>query len=707
MIKVIVILTMFLITCQQPKTEGKNVNQSENHLANETSPYLLQHAANPVHWYPWGEEALQHALREDKPILLSIGYAACHWCHVMAQESFEDSTTASLMNDLFVCIKIDREERPDLDQIYMTFVQMTTGRGGWPLNVFLTPDLEPFFGGTYFPPMERYGRPSWQTVLQNVSHFYHKEKERLTKNLATIRDGFQQTMQESSGSKIPDSAFVSSIARQLASYYDPVYGGLGRAPKFPAVQALAFFLRYYHQTGEKSYLDMVAFSLRKMANGGIYDQLGGGFARYSVDVEWLVPHFEKMLYDNALMAPVYIDTYLLTNDSFYLTIAEEILNFVQRELRSPEGGFNSSLDADSEGEEGKYYVWDKAEIVDILGEETGAIFCHLFGVTESGNFKSKTILFKAENIQSTAEKFKISKSAVTSIISNAKKILLEQREKRIRPGLDDKVLTSWNGLLLTAYARAYQVSPSKTYENIIKTNISFLKNRLCQEGHLFRSYNKGKSKHNGFLDDYAYLIQGLLDAYEALFDPAHLDWAYQLLQYANHHFWDIDNHGYFYTEELQQNLLFRMKEGSDQSIPAASAVMLLNNLRFFSITAENELIIKAEQIIQKYSDTLFGNPYGYASYLQGLDFYLQRPKEILIVTNEEKPTELLKTIFNSYLPNKIVVLQQNETKPSLLASELLSGKISSNGRPTAYVCHNFTCSPPITSPAELKNLLHD
>ena len=676
-----------------------------NKLVRETSPYLLQHAGNPVQWYPWGEEALTRARLEDKPILLSIGYAACHWCHVMAHESFEDPQTALLMNTLFVCIKVDREERPDLDQIYMTFVQMTTGSGGWPLHAFLTPDLEPFFGGTYFPPDEHYGRPAWKSILKSVSHFYHTEKQTLNKNLVTIRQAFQQAMQESELTEIPAETNIDAVARQLASYYDPVNGGFGRAPKFPAVQVLTFFLRHYKNTVDKSYLDMVEYSLHKMADGGIYDHLGGGFARYSVDTQWLVPHFEKMLYDNAQLASLYLDTFLVTKDVFYQTIAEEVLEFIRRDLCSSEGGFFSSLDADSEGEEGKYYVWEKAEILNILGEKKGTLFCDIYGVSDAGNFEGKNILYKAADVESIAKSKNVKQQVLIRLVARSKKLLLGERGKRVKPGLDKKILTSWNGLMLSAYARAYQVLGKVSYKTIIKKNISFLQRHLFIDGQLQRSYNKGKSKHFGFLDDYAYLIQGLLDAYEALFETAYLEWAYRLLHYANNNFWDAEHMGYFFTEKHQKNLLVRMKDESDQSIPSATAVMLLNNLRFYSITTEADLILKSEQLMRKYGQNLLNNPYGYASYLQGFDFYLKKPEEIMVITGQNKATELLKTIFGSYLPNKVVLLQKKKSKWTIPIPDLLTGKTAVHDQSTAYVCHNFACSPPVTTSAELKSLL--
>ncbi len=472
MLQLSMIALLLMYACEpenkQELQENHSVQNQSNHLANETSPYLLQHADNPVDWYPWGEEALSRANSEDKPILLSIGYAACHWCHVMEHESFEDPETARLMNELFICIKVDREERPDIDQIYMKFVQMTTGSGGWPLNVFLTPDQEPYYGGTYFPPDERYGRPSWTRALQSASNFYRKNKQKLKENIDIIKEEFKKSHEEGSLSDIPNSDIMQSGARQLAGLYDSRFGGIGQAPKFPAVYPLSFFLRHFKNTGNKDYLDMVTHTLESMAKGGIYDQVGGGFARYSVDEKWLVPHFEKMLYDNAQLVPLYLDAFMLSGNEYFKQIAIGTLTFIMRELLSPEGGFYSSLDADSEGVEGKFYVWGKPEIDDLLGAKKSEVFCDYYDVTENGNFEHKNILHIQTDIQSSAKRFNLSTDEIKKILEESRKILLEARSKRVRPGLDDKILTSWNGLMLSAFARMYQVDRDEVYKKVIE-----------------------------------------------------------------------------------------------------------------------------------------------------------------------------------------------------------------------------------------------
>lgn len=676
-----------------------------NSLANETSPYLLQHAQNPVYWYPWGEQALQKAKSEDKPILISIGYAACHWCHVMAHESFEDPETAQLMNDFFVCIKVDREERPDLDQIYMTFVQMTTGSGGWPLNVFLTPNQEPFWGGTYFPPQDRYGRPSWKKVLSQVSNFYHNEKTALHENLEKIRVAFKENIDSQVGTELPGSEdFITSVS-SLSHAFDSLHGGIGRAPKFPPVQVLSLFLRNYQLTHDTSFLEMVTLTLRKMAQGGIYDQLGGGFARYSVDERWLVPHFEKMLYDNAQLVSLYLDTYQVTHDSFYLRIVRETLDFVMREMLSPENGFYSSLDADSEGEEGKYYVWDKREIDELLGDHS-PIFCDYFDVTESGNFAGKNILHIQTELNATAKRFKLNHDTIQQILDSCREKLNNARNSRVRPPLDDKALTAWNSLMLSAFARAYQVFGEEKYKQVIIKNISFIRNRLYKNGRLLRSYSRGKAQYDGYLDDYALLIKALFDSYESLFDISYLEWAWELLEYTNNKFWDNKDFGYFYTSSDQERLIYRMKDEHDQSIPSSNAIMLLNNLRFYSLTEDETLLSRAEHVLKTHASRIRANAYGYASYLIGLDFYLQKPKEIVIVyPKNKKISHFYRTIFDMYLPNKVVTAITGEESSPVLSASLMQNKNPINGKTTVYVCHNFACSQPVFTAKDLQKLL--
>jgi len=677
----------------------------KNHLRNATSPYLMQHAGNPVEWYPWDEEAINLAKEHNKPVLLSIGYAACHWCHVMAHESFEDPETAAIMNKHFVCIKVDREERPDLDQIYMTFVQMTTGSGGWPLNVFLTPDLEPFYGGTYFPPEDRYGRPSWKKILYSVSKFYREDKTALNDNLHKIRQAFELSLEEKPGDALPAPDDLNHAARELADLYDQHNGGFGQAPKFPAVQVLTFLLAYYHRTGDPEYLQIVTHSLNKMARGGIYDQIGGGFSRYAVDDQWRIPHFEKMLYDNAQLAVLYTEAYQITRDPYFREITRGILAFVGSEMRHDDGGFYSSLDADSEGIEGRYYVWDKPEIDAALGDRSN-IFCAYFGITGSGNFEGKNIPYVSQPIGETAKKFGKTTAEIEEILRTGIKKLKNIRDKRIRPGLDNKILTSWNALMLSAFARAYQVFGDHHYKDILEQNIRFIQKNLLLKNRLYRSFNHGQARLAGYLDDYAYLIQGLIDAYETVFEQSYLELAYDLLKDVNRRYYDHEKSGYFYTANEHQNLIYKMKDLHDQSIPSANGVMLQNLLRMHTITADQDLLTLAEQMMQGYLPDCRRNPYAFGSFLIAMDYYLTRPIEIVIVTRDDHSfKDLLKPLFETYFPHRHVIILHEQDPMPLISNTITTGKTTIGGKATAFICRDFTCSQPVTLPEDLELLL--
>lgn len=703
----LILLTMLVLSCdgQADQKKEKNMPKHSNRLSQETSPYLQQHAHNPVDWYPWGEEAFAKARAENKPILLSIGYAACHWCHVMEKESFENEEIAALMNSLFVNIKVDREERPDVDQLYMRYVQLLTGSGGWPMTVFLTPQLKPFYGGTYFPPENRYGRPGFRRLLQLISDYYHNQKDDLNKNLKKIEMAITASFSEINGQKLPDRNTFNQACKRLAEMYEPEYGGLGNAPKFPAVQAFNLFLRKYANDGEQRYLDMVTHTLKSMGKGGVYDQLGSGFARYSTDNSWLVPHFEKMLYDNAQLVQLYLDTYLITKDEFYLQIVKEILAFVMREMTDPEGGFYSSFDADSEGEEGKFYIWDKKEIIQILGEENGEIFCAYYGVTEQGNFEGKNILNVVTDIPTLAVRFKTDEEVVQGSIADSKEKLFQIRKNRIPPALDDKILLSWNALMHSAFAKAYQVLGDKAYETVIRHNIAFIQKKMVRDNTLFHTYKDGIAKQNAFLDDYAYLIQALLDAYEALYEPSWLRWADELTRQANGIFWDENNGGYYYTSADEQ-LLHRIKDENDQSIPSATGVMLMNMLRLYSVNENSDYITRTEALFKKYEPVFVKNPYGYASYLNALDFYLNKPKEILLVQGKRTAVQpMLKAIFTEFIPNKVVLVINLEGGNEAIQSSVFQDRNTVNDMTTAYVCHNFICSMPVTNAATLRQLI--
>jgi len=682
------------------------MNKQANRLIHESSPYLLQHAHNPVDWYPWGEEAFQKARDEDKPILLSIGYAACHWCHVMEKESFENDEVAGLMNANFVNIKVDREERPDVDQVYMLFVQMVTGSGGWPMTVFLTPQGEPFFGGTYFPPDDRYGRPGFKKLIQAIHHYYHNEKDKLQDSLQEINRVFDNLKETRNIGKIPDRAIFDLAVNELANQYEPQFGGIGTAPKFPAVQALHLFLRKYARDRDRRFLDMVTFTLENMGKGGIFDQLGGGFARYSVDAQWLVPHFEKMLYDNAQLPILYLETYLLTGKDFFLKIAMETIDFVLMEFRSEEGGFFSSLDADSEGEEGKYYVWSKYAVLDVLGDEEGEIFCEYFDISHHGNFEKKNILHIKTDIATLAKQFNKAEKDIESVIRRGREVLLKKRQERIRPALDDKIIMSWNALMMSALARVYQVTAKEEYAVALRDNLKFLREKLYQDKQLKHTYKNGLARQEAFLDDYAYLIQSLIDAYETFFNSEDLAWAIELTDYVNKHFWDAQNFGYFYTSDLQEKLYQRLKDEQDQSTPSGCGVMLMNQLRLFFITERQDYWEKSEQIFSIHGQMFSDHPFSYGSFINAFDFYLSKPREILIVSKEPMDNrKLLDALYHRYLPNRVIIKHHAAEKNDLIPASQFLNRNPVDQQTTIYVCHNFSCSLPVTDVQSLNALL--
>src|SRR5574338_1123625 len=529
-----------------------------NHLINETSPYLLQHAENPVDWYPWGEEAFEKARRENKPILLSIGYSACHWCHVMAHESFENEAIAQLMNEHFVNIKVDREERPDLDQIYMNAVQMMTHHGGWPMTVFLTPDGVPFYGGTYYPPQDRYNIPGFPRILLGVAEAYKERQDDIRETGASLITELRR-LSETSGSDHPiepellDAAYAGMIRN-----YDTVNGGFGGAPKFPAAMALEFLLRTYARTGNHDALQMVGHTCRKMAEGGIYDQIGGGFHRYSTDSKWLVPHFEKMLYDNALLPVVYIEAYQITKDPEYLKVVTQTLDYTLREMTSHEGGFYSSQDADSEGEEGKYYVWKKSEIQKILGKDAD-LFCLYYDVTDGGNFEGHNILNNHIRTSTVAFQFGKSEDDVKNIIKESSEKLFAERSKRIEPGKDEKSLTSWNALMISAFAKGYRISGTKKFLQASKNWIKFIEEKLTINSELLRTYKDGQGKLKAYLDDYAYFVNALLDVFEVEPLEKYIHLAIQHANYLIDHFWDVKENNFFFTADDHEKLIIRTK----------------------------------------------------------------------------------------------------------------------------------------------------
>ena len=687
-----------------------------NRLANETSPYLLQHQHNPVDWFAWGAEALARAKAEDKPILLSVGYSACHWCHVMERESFENPQIAALMNESFVNIKVDREERPDIDAIYMSAVQMLTGQGGWPMTVFLTPEGRPFYGGTYFPPQDMYGRPGFPSLLQAVAEAWQTQRAELEAQgvelLTHLNAG--DSLGSDGANAVLTPAILDAAFNKMASQFDRVYGGFGSAPKFPQPANLDFLLRYAARTKRQEPLAMVERTLQKMALGGMYDQLGGGFHRYSTDQEWLVPHFEKMLYDNAQLAQTYARCYQATGNPFYRGIAEETLEYVLREMTGPEGQFYSAQDADSEGVEGKFFVWTPAQIVEVLGERDGVIFCAFYDVTPGGNWEETNILRVVRDARDVAQSFGLTVGETAQILDDGKLKLREARENRIKPLLDDKALTAWNGLMLSAFAECGAIFERQDFIEVAERNARFVLDKLSnlheeKPDHrlrLLRTHRNGEAKLNGYLEDYAFFTCGLIALYEATGNALWLSYAGALLQTMLTHFWDEKDGGFFATSSDHEALIQRPKDWDDNATPSGNsvAVEVLLKLALLDGTSENRQ--RAAEILRKLAPVMEQHPYGFARVLCALDFYLSTPKEIAIVGDfdDEATRALIQEVYTTYLPNKIIALggQRNVDASS---TPLLEGKTRVDGKPTAYVCENYACNAPVTTPEELRKLL--
>ena len=679
--------------------------QHTNRLAGETSPYLLQHAHNPVEWYPWGEEALEKSKREDKPILLSIGYSACHWCHVMERESFENEEIARQMNEQFVNIKVDREERPDLDQIYMSAVQMMTRHGGWPLTVFLTPDLVPFYGGTYFPPEDRHQMPGFPRILAAVSEAYRTRPEEVRQSAWEIlselrRMGVAQESAEGIDAQLLDHAF-----RGLARSFDPSFGGFGGAPKFPSSMNLDFFLRTYKRTGDARALEMTAHSCRMMAQGGMYDQLGGGFHRYSTDARWLVPHFEKMLYDNALLTRLYLHAYQATGEQFFRRVAEETLGYVRREMLDELGAFYSTQDADSEGVEGKFFVWDLEEVESLLGPEDARLFCAYYDVTEGGNFEERNILHVERPAAEVARAEKVTAERLTEALNRGRGILYTERERRVKPGRDEKVITAWNGLMLEAFAEASAVLGREDYREVAERNAEFILNTLMPDGLLLHVYKDGRAKHVGFLDDYAFVVSGLVTLYETTGRVRWLEAASALADRMVEEFWDEEGGGFFYNGRSGEKLIVRNKDYFDNATPSGNSVAAEALLRLSVLTGNEDYRRKAVNILRLVRDAVERYPSAFGYALGAIDFYLSTPKEIVVVGEAEQARPLLREVWGRYLPNKVVVASSVDDGEAARLVPLLQDRAAQGGRATAYVCENYTCQRPVTTPEELAKQL--
>ena len=727
-----------------------------NRLAGEKSPYLLQHAHNPVDWYPWGEEAFEKARRENKPIFLSIGYSTCHWCHVMAHESFESDQVAEIMNREFVNIKVDREERPDVDRVYMTFVQATTGHGGWPMSVWLTPDLKPFVGGTYFPPEDRYGHPGFSKVLERIANAWKTDREKVAASGARIVEALCESQQREPIGRFTGAEAAIQLAYQtFERTFDSIEGGFGNAPKFPHPVTLNFLTRFYaRQSGEgflptsepqdvdassgrkpddaaKRALQMVGLTLRKMAAGGIHDHIGGGFHRYSVDRYWHVPHFEKMLYDQAQLTVAYLDAHQISHDPQFAAVARDILEYVMRDMTSPEGAFFSAEDADSpvpvaspvdtpKTAEGAFYIWTGEEISAALGDAAQMFNFH-YGVEPNGNvpegsdphdeFRRKNILIERHTIGETARHFGTNAEQIEILLGESRAKLFDVRSNRPRPHLDDKILTGWNGLMISAFARAAQVLADSRYAEAARRAANFIRDQLFDSSSaiLYRSFRQGRSSIEGFADDYAFLIQGLLDLYEATFEGGWLEWATDLQATMDRLFYDTEGGGYFSTSGKDETVFLRMKDDNDSAEPAASSVAALNLLRLAAIRNQSEYREQAINTIAAFSSTLSRFPSAMPQMLVAVYFQLRNPCQIVIVGQKQAPgtQALVREANRHFMPNRVLLLREPAASQDELAhaNEAIRSMIPIDGQPAAYVCENLTCQAPVTDPRELGRLL--
>lgn len=677
-----------------------------NRLQYESSPYLLQHKDNPVDWYPWSEEALETARREDKPILLSIGYSACHWCHVMEHESFEDEQTAAMMNRYFVPIKVDREERPDLDSIYMDAVTAMTGHGGWPMTVFLTPDGVPFYGGTYYPPEPRYGMPSFRIVLESMANAYQTQREGVIQQGQELLAHIARHGQLASRAATLDDSILQRGFDQLLSHFDARWGGFGTSgPKFPQPMILEFALRYYRRTGDSRVRRVLDKTLTRMAYGGMYDQLGGGFHRYSVDEKWLVPHFEKMLYDNGQLVPLYLHAYQMFGTPLYRRVVEETLAYLQREMIDPAGGFFSTQDADSEGEEGKFFVWTPAEIDATLTPEEARVLKAYYDVTPQGNFEGHNIPWVPTEPSVVAANLNLSERQMHDTLSRARTKLFERRAQRVAPGTDTKILTSWNALVIAAFAEASRVLDNTDYRQVAERAAHFILNTMRDEnGRLLRTWkaDPGVAKLNGYLEDYAYLIYALTHLYEATFDSQWLTHARDLADQMLDEFRD-EKGGFYDTGRSHETLVMRPKDVVDNATPSGNSMAALALLRLAAFVDERRYVDEAERTLLLVGGAMGEQPLGFGNWLVALDWWLTPTIEFALVGPETGVAPFLREIYSRFLPNRVVVQAEpgDELAQRAALIPLLLERDALQGQPTAYLCENFACQRPVTNATEL------
>lgn len=697
----------------KPRTrhiQGDGWAQYTNRLFLESSPYLIQHAHNPVNWYPWGDEAFETAKKLKRPVLLSVGYSTCHWCHVMEEESFEDEEIARYMNENYISIKVDREERPDVDAIYMRAVQAIAGRGGWPMTVWLTPDRRPFYGGTYFPARDgdRGGAIGFLSILRSINEAYHAQPDQVKRAGMQLTELLQQQLSPQTGDRMPDAELMHQAIGYYKRSFDPVYGGISGAPKFPSSLPIRFLLRYYRRTGDEELLTIVASTLEKMAAGGIYDHVGGGFHRYSTDEQWLVPHFEKMLYDNALLLIAYLEGYQATGNSDFKRTVEEILRYVKRDMTSPEGAFYSATDADSltpkgHREEGYFFTWTPDELREVLGKASADIVSAYYAVGSKGNFEGRHILHTPKAVADIAETLHISAEDLRTVIDESREALYEKRKNRPQPLRDDKILTAWNALMISAHARAGFVLDDIRYIERAVTAAEFVSEHLIIDDRLYRSYMDGQARHRAYLDDYAFFIAALLDLYETTHDMRWLKKAMDLDGVLAQYFEDKENGGFFMTSSDHEDMIAREKPNHDGAEPSGNSVALLNLLRLGEFTLEDRFRERAAKALRTFLGNSETPPAALSEMLLALDFSLDRPKEIVIVTPEGKEDAaepFLQILRSRFFPNRVLIVTPEGDRLAAL-SEIIPGvknKTAIGGKATAYVCEAGNCKLPTTDP---------
>ena len=717
-----ILFTSLTVSCKPKEskkmTDSTKTNKYTNNLINEKSPYLLQHAHNPVNWFAWHKEAFEKAKKEDKPIFLSIGYSTCHWCHVMEHESFEDEKVAELMNDSFISIKVDREERPDIDNIYMTVCQMMTGSGGWPLTIIMTPDKKPFFAGTYFPKESRGGRIGLKDLIQKINLAWKNQRDEINKSANEITSYL--SLNNSTASENYANENLLDIAfNTFEKTFDNQYGGFGKGRKFPSPHNLIFLLRYYYKTNNTSALKMVTKTLTEMRKGGIFDQIGFGFHRYSTTSNWFLPHFEKMLYDQAMLSLAYTETYQVTKNKLFKQTTEEVLEYVLRDMISAQGGFYSAEDADSDGEEGKFYIWEKKEVIGVLGQEEGELFTSIYNFSDSGTYREEAtgkatgmnIPFLTQTFDELSKDLNLPKVELENKLEKMREKLFTEREKRIHPYKDDKILTDWNGLMIAALAKAGRVFNKQEYIDAAENSVKFVySNLIDKKGNLLHRFRENEAGINAHIDDYAFLIWGLLELYESTFNADYLVKAIDLTNVLTNNFWDKKNNsGFYFTSQNSEKLISRPKEFYDGAIPSGNSVMYTNLQRISKLTANTSFDLYADNLNKTFNKVVVQNPTAYSQFLSGLIFYYGPSYEVIIIgdTNDNQLKDIIYTLNSNYFPNKVVMLiEENEKRKGIEEiAPFTKDYVTLDGKPTVYVCKNYVCSLPTTDKDKMVEML--